>query len=143
MLSNDNGTYGNPKGILTYLTPTTTSALSISDFSTIEKAFFSSGAKQPIYIFSPSAFKATKETYKELFVNGKFDDIEYIVTNNLQDNYILLCDLNNLLISLFGSLDVVVDDVTLKREGKVKLICNSYWDWNLTNKDAFQAIKLL
>lgn len=142
MLSNDNGTNGNPKGIITYITPTTTSALSITDFSTIEKAFFESGAKNPIYIFSPSAYQNAKESFKELFSNDKFNNFEYVVTSNLQDNYILLCDLNNLLVSLFGSLDVVVDDVTLKREGKVKLICNSYWDWNLTNKDAFQAIKL-
>ena len=87
LLSTDNGTNGNPKGILTYITPTTTSALSISDFTTIEKAFFESGAKEPIYIFSPSSYKTTKETFKELFVNGKFNNFEYVVTNNLQNDY--------------------------------------------------------
>ena len=100
LLSTDNGTNGNPKGILTYITPTTTSALSISDFTTIEKAFFESGANEPIYIFSPSAYKTTKETFKELFSGGKFNNFEYVVTSNLQDNYILLCDTKHLLIGL-------------------------------------------
>lgn len=142
LLSTDNGTNGNPKGILTYLTPTTTSALSITDLSTIEKAFFESGAKEPIYIFSPSAYKTTKETFKELFSNDKFNNFEYVVTNNLQNDYILLCDLNYLLVGLFGGLDIQIDDVTERIKGKVKLLCNTYWDFNLTNKDAFQCIKL-
>lgn len=142
LLSSDNGTNGNPKGILTYITPNTSSALSISDFTTIEKAFFESGAKEPIYIFSPSAYKTTKETFKELFSGGKFNNFVYVVTNNLQDNYILLGDLNYLLVGLFGSLDIQIDDITERIKGKVKLLCNTYWDFNLTNKDAFQAIKL-
>ena len=142
MLSNDNGTNGNPKGILTYITPTTTSALSINDFSKIEKAFFESGAKNPIYIFSPSAYQNAKESFKELFSNDKFNNFEYVVTSNLQDNYILLCDTKHLLIGLFGGLDVQIDDVTQKINGKVRLTCNSYWDFNITNKDAFQAIKI-
>ena len=74
--------------------------------------------------------------------NGKSDDIEYIVTNTMQDNYILLCDLSYLLIGSFGSLDVNVDDVTEKVSGKTRLLCNSYWDWSVTNANAFQAIKL-
>lgn len=142
LLSTDNGTNGNPKGILTYLTPTTTSALSISDFTTIEKAFFESGAKEPIYIFSPSAYQNAKESFKELFNGGKFNNFEYVVTNNLQNDYILLCDLNYLLVGLFGSLDIQIDDVTERIKGKVKLLANTYWDFNITNKDAFQAIKL-
>ena len=142
LLSDSTETNGNPKGILTYITPTTTTALSISDFTTIEKAYYQSGANEPIYIFSPSAFKTTKDNYKELFVNGKFNDINYVVTSNLQDNYILLCDTKHLLIGLFGGLDVQIDDVTQIINGKVRLTCNSYWDFNITNKDAFQAIKL-
>ena len=142
LLSTDNGTNGNPKGILTYITPNTSSALSIGDFTTIEKAFFESGAKEPIYIFSPSSYKTTKETFKELFSGGKFNNFEYVVTNNLQNDYILLCDLNYLLVGLFGGLDVQIDDVTERIKGKVKLLCNTYWDYNITNKDAFQAIKI-
>ena len=60
----------------------------------------------------------------------------------MQDKYILLADLNYLLVGSFGSLDVQVDDVTEKISGKTRLLLNSYWDWNITNQGAFQAIKL-
>ena len=142
LLSDSDTTNGNPLGLFSMLTPTETTALTINVFASAEKNFYSSGAKTPLYIFSPSAFAKVKATFKELFINGKFNDIDYIVTNNMQSDYILLCDLSHLLVSLFGALDVVVDDVTQKREGKVRLICNSYWDWNVTNDGAFQAIKL-
>ncbi len=142
MLSDSDETNGNPKGLFNFITPTTADTLSINVFAVMEKNFFASGAKQPIYIFSPSAFAKVKATFKELFINGKFNDIEYVVTANMQSDYILLCDLNYLLVGLFGALDVVVDDVTKKREGKVRLICNSYWDWNITNANAFQAIHI-
>ena len=142
LLSNSDTTNGNPKGLFTLVTPTETTALTFNVFAEMEKNFYLSGAKTPLYIFSPSAFAKVKATFKELFINGKFNDIDYIVTNNMQSDYILLCDLSHLLVSLFGALDVVIDDVTQKREGKVRLICNSYWDWNITNQAAFQAIKL-
>ena len=142
MLSDKNATDGNPKGLFTLVTPTETTALTSNVFANAEKDFFASGAKQPIYIFSPSAYSKVKATFKELFVDGRFNDIEYVVTANMADDYILLCDLSYLLIGSFGSLDVSVDDVTEKISGKTRLLCNSFWDWNVTNDGAFQAIKL-
>ncbi len=142
LLSDKSATDGNPLGLFNLITPTTADTLTINVFANAEKEFYKSGAKQPIYIFSPSAFAKTKETLKELFINGKFDDIEYIVTNTMQDNYILLADLSYLLIGSFGSLDISVDDVTEKISGKTRLLLNSFWDWNVTNANAFQAIKL-
>ena len=142
LLSDKDTTNGNPKGLFSMITPTETTALTSNVFAEMEKDFFASGAKQPIYIFSPSAFAKVKATFKELFQNGRFNDIEYTITNTMQDDYILLCDLSYLVIGSFGSLDINVDDVTEKVSGKTRLLCNSYWDWNVTNKGAFQAIKL-
>ena len=142
LLSDKDTTDGNPLGLFAILSATTADTLTINVFAEMEKDFFASGAKAPLYIFSPSAFAKAKETFKELFINGRFDDIEYIVTNTMQDNYILLADLNYLLIGSFGSLDVNVDDVTEKISGKTRLLLNSFWDWNVTNQGAFQAIKL-
>ena len=142
LLSDKDTTDGNPKGLFTLVTPTETTALTSNVFANAEKDFFASGAKQPIYIFSPSAYSKVKATFKELFVDGRFNDIEYVVTANMADDYILLCDLSYLLIGSFGSLDVSVDDVTEKISGKTRLLCNSFWDWNVTNDGAFQAIKL-
>ena len=142
LLSDKSETDGNPLGLFAILSPTETTALTINVFAEMEKNFYLSGAKTPLYIFSPSAFAKTKETFKELFVDGRFNDIEYVTTNNMADDYILLCDLSYLLVGSFGSLDVNVDDVTEKVSGKTRLLCNSYWDWNVTNANAFQAIKL-
>lgn len=139
MFSDADATDGNPLGIFNYVTPTELSELS---FVNAEKAFYESGAKQPLYIFSPSTYTAIRATYEDCFKDGKFRDIEYVVTANMQDDCILLCDLNHLIVGLFGSLDVEVDDVTKVFEGKVRLVCNSYWDWNITNNDAFQCIKI-
>ena len=142
LFADSDETDGNPKGLFSMITPTETTALTINVFANAEKDFFKSGAKAPLFIFSPSAFAKAKESFKELFVNGRFDDVEYIVTNNMADDYILLCDLSYLLVGSFGSLDVQVDDVTEKVSGKTRLLCNSFWDWNVTNDGAFQAIKL-
>lgn len=142
LLSDKSETNGNPKGLFNILSATTADTLSINVFANAEKDFYLSGARQPLFIFSPSAFAKAKESFKELFVNGRFDDVEYIVTANMEDNYILLADLNYLLIGCFGALDVSVDDVTEKVSGKTRLLCNSYWDWNITNQGAFQVIKL-
>lgn len=139
MFSDATDTNGNPQGIFNYVTPTELSELS---FVNAEKAFYESGAKQPLYIFSPSTYTAIRATYEDCFDNGKFRDIEYIVTSNMQDDCILLCDLNFLIVGLFGSVDVEVDDVTQRVSGKVRLICNTFWDWNITNQNAFQAIKI-
>jgi hypothetical protein len=142
LLSDKSATDCNPLGLFAILSPTETTALTINVFASAEKEFYKSGAKQPIFIFSPSAFAKTKETLKELFSNGRFNDVEYVVTNNMEDNYILLADLSYLLVGSFGSLDVQIDDVTEKISGKTRLLLNSFWDWNVTNQGAFQAIKL-
>lgn len=142
LLSDKSATDGNPLGLFNLITPTTADTLSITVFANAEKDFFASGAKAPLYVFSPSAFAATKAAFKELFQNGRFNDIEYVVTNNMQSDYILLCDLSYLLIGAFGSLDVQVDDVTEKVNGKTRLLINSYWDWNITNANAFKAIHI-
>ena len=139
MFSDKDATDGNPLGLFNYVTPTELSELS---FVNAEKAFYESGAKNPLYIFSPSTYTAIRATYNDHFDNGKFNDIEYIITNNMQDDCILLADLNFLVVGLFGAVNIEVDDITKRIEGKVKLICNSYWDWNITNQNAFQCIKI-
>lgn len=139
MFSDADATDGNPLGIFNYVTPTELSELS---FVNAEKAFYESGAKNPLYIFSPSSYTAIRTAYQDNFKDGRFNDIEYVITSNMQDDCILLCDLNFLIVGLFGSLDVEVDDVTKVFEGKVRLVCNSYWDWQITNPQAFQAIKI-
>ena len=139
MMSDSDGTDGNPKGLFDYIIPTELSELS---FTNAEKDFYSSGAKQPLYIFSPSTYTAIRATYEDCFKDGKFRDIEYIVTSNMQDDCILLCDLNYLIVGLFGSLHADIDNVTRRKDGIIRMICNTFWDWNVTNKDAFQAIKI-
>ena len=130
---------GNPLGLFNYVTPTELSELS---FVNAEKAFFESGAKQPLYIFSPSTYTSVRAAYADNFKDGKFNDIEYVVSANMQDDCILLCDPNHLIVGLFGAVNIEVDDITKRIEGKVRLIANTYWDWNITNPQAFQAIKI-
>lgn len=139
MFSDATDTNGNPQGIFNYVTPTELDELS---FVNAEKAFYESGAKNPLYIFSPSTYTSVRAAYNDNFKDGKFNDIEYVVTANMQDDCILLADLNHLIVGLFGSVDVEVDDVTQRVSGKVRLICNTFWDWNITNQNAFQAIKI-
>ncbi len=139
MLSDATDTNGNPKGIFNYVTPTELDELA---FTNAEKAFFESGAKQPLYIFSPSTYTAIRATYEDCFKCGKFRDIEYIVTSNMQDDCILLCDLNYLIVGLFGSLHADIDNVTRRKDGIIRMITNTFWDWQITNPQAFQAIKI-
>lgn len=139
MFSDADATDGNPLGIFNYIIPTELDELS---FTNAEKAFYESGAKQPLYIFSPSTYTSVRAAYNDNFKDGKFNDIEYIVTANMQDDCILLCDPNHLIVGLFGAVNIEVDDITKRIEGKVRLIANTYWDWNVTNQNAFQCIKI-
>ena len=139
MFSDADATDGNPKGLFNIVTPTELSELS---FTNAEKAFFESGAKQPLYIFSPSTYTSVRAAYEDNFKDGKFRDIEYIVTSNMQDDCILLCDLSFLIVGLFGSLHADIDNVTRRKDGIIRMICNTFWDWNITNQNAFQAIKI-
>lgn len=139
MLSDKDGTDGNPKGLFNIVTPTELSELS---FTNAEKALYQSGAKQPLYIFSPSSYTAIRAAYEDCFKDGKFRDIEYIVTSNMQDDCILLADLNYLIVGLFGSLHADIDNVTRRKDGIIRMITNTFWDWNVTNQNAFQCIKI-
>lgn len=139
MLSDKDGTDGNPKGLFNYIIPTELDELS---FTNAEKAFYESGAKNPLYIFSPSSYTAIRAAYADNFKDGKFNDIEYVVSANMQDDCILLADLNYLIVGLFGSLHADIDNVTRRKDGIIRMITNTFWDWNVTNPQAFQAIKI-
>lgn len=139
MLSDKDATDGNPKGLFNIVTPTELSELS---FTNAEKAFYESGAKNPLYIFSPSTYTSVRAAYADNFKDGKFNDIEYVVTANMQDDCILLADLSYLIVGLFGSLHADIDNVTRRKDGIIRMITNTFWDWNVTNPQAFQAIKI-
>jgi hypothetical protein len=137
ILSDADATNGNPKGILNQLSANTiSSSVTMAEVVDLEKKFYQSGAKQPIYIFSPSAHEKMKTKHADLFNNGKFNDIEYIVSNNMKDNAYLLCDLSKLVIAEFGALDIEIDKVTKLVEGKIRLFANCWFDWGMLN-DSF------
>jgi HK97 family phage major capsid protein len=138
ILSDADATNGNPKGILNQLSAhTITSSATLSEIAAIEKAFYESGSKTPTYVFSSSAYGKMKATHANLFNNGTFNDIPYIVTNNMKDSCYLLCDLSKLVVAEFGSLDVEIDKVTQLIEGKIRLFVNTWFDWGMINKDSF------
>lgn len=139
IFSSSDGTNGEPTGLFATLSAhTITSSCTIDELTLLEKEYFSSkSTNQPTYLMSPTAYQTIKTEHANLFKDGKFNDIEYIVSSNVEDNSFLLCDLSALVVGEFGALNVDVDDVTKKLSGEIRLICTTFYDWNMSNKDAF------
>lgn len=139
IFSGADSTQGEPKGLFNVLSShTISSGCTIEELTEIEKKYYQSqSTNAPTYLFSPSAFETIKTEHANLFNNGKFNDIEYIISNNVEDGSFLLCDLSALVVGEFGSLNVDVDDKTQKFKGNVRLFINVFYDWNVTNPNAF------
>ena len=94
-----------------------------------------------IYLVSPTAASKLKTMLigdiAPVMVNGMIDGYRVIETPSLEGEKIIFADFTKLLLGQFGGLDIVCDAVTKSPQGIIKLICNSWWDWNMKDPNGF------
>ncbi|MFB9898173.1 phage major capsid protein [[Hallella] seregens] len=127
ILSNAAGSEDLPKGI--FNGQETTTLGSYDDIIEMEYKATTKDMKNLTYLASPKAAKALKKMKNgttPIYNNGIIDGIRVIETNNVQDGFLCLLDLSNVIITEWGALDVETDKVTKMVEGNVVLTINGY-----------------
>lgn len=117
-----------------------------SDIDAMEEAL--SGLHVPIsnygYITSPAGRRILRKIYKDeaaggepVYKDGKINDYPAFISDAISDqagadglgSLLLFGNWPDLGIVQFGAYDIIADPYTLKRQGKVQLTINSYWDF--------------
>jgi HK97 family phage prohead protease len=123
-----------PKGLFKGATPITLAGY--TDIIEMEYQASLKDMNNTIYLVSPSAAKKLKTMAnggEMVMKNGIINGRKVVESNNVQDGYVALLDPTKLIIANWGVIDIVVDDVTQKRTGVVRLIINTYCNAALKN----------
>ena len=94
------------------------------------------------YIVSPSTKSSLRSMIKGtnatgmVMENGEIDGTPAEVTNHVADNCYYVGDFSQLYIGQWGSVDLVVDNVTKAVDGQVRLVINAYFDAKLVRSGA-------
>lgn len=121
----------------------TANTISISGYSDIVDLEFSAGTKSiknGVYIVSPLAAKKLKQIKNgdtPIYQNGTINGTKVYETASLSDERIIYGDFSKLLLAQWGVIDITVDDKTAIYMGIIKLTINSYWNWAVTDSNAF------
>ena len=94
----------------------------------------------PVYLVSPAAaakLKGMNSTVFPVMYNRQINGFPVIETPYLDGEKIIFGDFSRLLLGQFGGFDITVDNVTKANVGVIRLICNTYWDWGMLDKNSF------
>jgi hypothetical protein len=94
----------------------------------------------PIYLVSPTAasyLKSMKDGDTLIDQNGMIYGHQVIETPLLNGNKVIYGNFNKLLLGQWGTFDVTVDDVTRAKDGLIRLIINSYFNYGLLDSNSF------
>lgn len=122
---------------------TSTTITDFADLCEMEKECAAKHAENAFYLCSPSAAKALKQMQNNgnsIYQNGHINGRKVIESANVEDCYFILADFSDLMVVRWGSQDILVDDVTMARDGKVRLILNTYFDFDFL-KDKYMVGK--
>lgn len=120
--------------------PTTYTIAEYSDIIDLELVASGKKMVQPIYLVSPTAaskLKAMTTTVFPVMIDGKINGFQVIETPYLDNEDIILADWTRLVLGNFGGFDVTVDDITQQHLGIIRLIINSWWDWDILDSNSF------
>lgn len=94
----------------------------------------------PIYLVSPTAASKLRllhnqnyPIYRDTTINGK----PVVETPYLSGERVIYGDFSRLLLCNWGGIDITVDSITKAKDGIIRLISNSYWNWSKLDGDSF------
>ncbi len=143
ILGNGEGSTTIPKGIFAgrdISEPTNTFAMVTALEASVEDA---NPIGTPCYVMSngaKSAFrtmaKSTKNT-QLVMENGEIDGVKVYNTSNVLAKHFVYGDFGNLIIGQWGAIDLIVDQYSVAKEGKVRIVVNAYFDAKVAREEAF------
>lgn len=95
-----------------------------------------------IYLISPSAKQYINTLDASIFANGKLLNSNYMCTNLVENDYIIYVDLDKIAVAEFGVFSVTIDNYTKMSEGKVKLIVDGYFDFDIAHEKFMSVGKI-
>lgn len=143
ILSNGAGDAVTPKGML-YGVTADAAAFTYDDAVNMEAVLESANVYGDYkYIVSPNAKAVLRTTSmdkgsgKFLYENNAVLGVDALSTNSAVNKGVILGDWKELLIGVFGALDIVVDPYTAAAKGQVILTVNAYFDYVERKPEAF------
>lgn len=95
-----------------------------------------------IYLISPTAKQYINTLDASIFANGKLLNSNYMCTNLVENDYICYVDLGKIAVAEFGVFSVTIDNYTKMSEGKVKLIVDGYFDFDIASEKFISVGKI-
>ncbi len=119
---------------------------SYSDISDLEYQAAEQKISNGVYLMSPTAAKEIKEMKNgdaPIFINGMINGNRAIETPLLDGNKIIFADFTKLLLAQWGcGIDITTDPVTKAKDGIIRVISNTYWNWGTIDENAFVYAKI-
>jgi HK97 family phage major capsid protein len=100
----------------------------------MEKTLYAAKISGPYsWICSPGAVALLKQSsgataYTPIIVTNDIMGYPYYNNNAITSNHLVLGNWSDLIIGQWGGFDLVVDPYSVAKEGKVRLVINTYWD---------------
>lgn len=94
------------------------------------------------FLLSPSAYIYLYTNNKDLFDNGKLMGFDYIVDGRIKDKFATFIDVTKIAVADYTLMSVTNDKVTKLKEGFIRMICDSYFDFGLLDNDAMEVLKV-
>lgn len=73
---------------------------------------------------------------ERVFKDGMIDGFKTYVCNSVNGNSIIFGDFSDLAVCDYGGVDILVDHITHRKEGKIKFVLNTYFSFAAIN-DSF------
>lgn len=133
----ESGTTNKPAGLFAKATAVTKSVNNFANVLKMEEGFEGKNYGEKVWIVSPSAKSALKakdkgtDTGNFLIQGGELDGYKVICTANMPANYLAFGDFSDLVIAQWGALDITVDQFSVAKEGKIRIVVNAYFDAKL------------
>lgn len=102
----------------------------------------------PCYVMSngaKAAFRAMSKSTKNtqlVMEAGEIDGVKVHNTSNVKSNHFIYGDFSNLAIGQWGAIDVICDNFSVAKEGKVRLVISGYFDAQVIRPEAFAVGKV-
>lgn len=126
-----------PKGLLHGVTP-----LTVTDYDSLIKLELQAAQKNienGVFVVSPIAAAKLRQIDakgERVFKDGMIDGFKTYVCNSVQGNSIIFGDFSDLVVCDYGGVDILVDHITHRKEGKIKFVLNTYFSFAAIN-DSF------
>lgn len=93
------------------------------------------------FVISPSAYISLFKNNRTLFDNGKLVGFEYVVDGRVKDGYLCFIDLSKVVMADWTITSITIDNVCKVKDGIIRIIAESFVDFDILDKAALSVLK--